>query len=134
MRRVVLESPFAGNIPRNIAYAKLCVKDCLKSGDAPIASHLLFTQPGILDDGKPEERKLGIAAGHAWTFVADAVVVYTDFGYSSGMDAGIREATRAGTVVEFRMLGPDVVKELERQYPNNGGGTNSAPVAEIKGS
>jgi hypothetical protein len=128
LKRVVLESPFAGNIPRNIAYARLCLKDSLHRGEAPLASHLLYTQPGVLDDQKPEERKLGIAAGHVWTFMADAVVVYTDFGFSSGMDAGIREAARAGTEVEFRQLGPAVVEELERLYPLESGSPNAAAV------
>lgn len=104
MKRVVLESPFAGDIESNIAYAKKCIADCLHRGEAPIASHLLFTQPGILDDSKPEERKLGIAAGHAWTGVAHSVVVYTDRGISSGMDRGIKAAIEAGTPVEYRTI------------------------------
>lgn len=101
---VILESPFAGEIEANIEYAKLCVKDCLKRGEAPIASHLLFTQPGILDDSKPEERKLGIAAGHAWIAAADKVVVYTDRGISNGMYEGMRYAARLGVSVERRSL------------------------------
>ena len=104
MRLVVLESPFAGDIEKNIAYAKLCVRDCLTRGEAPIASHLLFTQPGILRDSEPEERTLGIAAGHAWTKMAEAVVVYLDRGLSNGMKAGIAVAENAGIVVEARLL------------------------------
>jgi hypothetical protein len=104
MRLVVLESPFAGNVERNIAYAKQCLKDCLKRGEAPIASHLLFTQPGILDDSKRDERKLGIAAGHAWIACADALVVYTDRGVSVGMEQGIAEAQRLEVPVEYRSL------------------------------
>lgn len=104
MRLVVLESPFAGEIEKNIEYAKLCVRDCLQRGEAPIASHLLFTQPGILKDEVPDERKLGIAAGHAWTPAADAVVVYLDRGMSKGMLAGIKAALRSGTHVEVRFL------------------------------
>jgi hypothetical protein len=104
MRRVVLESPFAGDIEANVAYAKRAVHDCLKRGEAPIASHLLFTQPGILNDNDPEERKLGIGAGHAWTPVADAVVVYMDRGKSSGMIRGIEAAISAGITVEYRYL------------------------------
>jgi len=66
---VVLESPFGGPtidaVLENVNYAKRCVKDCLKRGEAPIASHLLFTRRGILDDTIPEERALGIEAGLA---------------------------------------------------------------------
>ena len=104
MKRVVLESPFAEDVEENITYAKKCVRDCLARGEAPIASHLLFTQPGILADNDPRERKLGIAAGHAWILVADAVVVYVDRGMSNGMKEGIRVALAHGIPVEHRSL------------------------------
>jgi hypothetical protein len=104
MRLVILESPYAGDIDANVAYARKCVRDCLKHGDSPIASHLLFTQPGILDDGIPSERQLGINAGLEWKKVADATVVYTDMGISGGMQVGINVATEAGIPVEYRSL------------------------------
>lgn len=104
MRLVILESPFAGDVEANIKYAKACIKDCLLLDEAPIASHLLFTQKGILDDTKPEERKLGIGAGHAWYAAADAAVMYVDRGISSGMIAGIKAAAAQGIVVETRLL------------------------------
>lgn len=116
MKRVVLESPFAGNIEKNIAYGKKCILDCLRRGEAPIASHLLFTQDGILDDDKPEERKLGIGAGHAWTRVADEVVVYTDLGISNGMREGIDRANKAGVSVIFRTLETSTVETLNEKF------------------
>lgn len=100
MRRVIVESPYAGRgtdvdgeISANLRYARSCVADCLKRGEAPIASHLLYTQQGILDDAVPEERALGIKAGHAWIAGADAMVVYVDRGISEGMRSAIKEAT-----------------------------------------
>jgi len=104
MRRVILESPFAGDVERNIAYARHCLRDCLERGAAPIASHLLFTQPGVLNDDEPAERALGIAAGLAWLPVAHAMVVYVDYGESPGMAAAIELAERAGIPVERRSL------------------------------
>ncbi len=104
MRLVILESPYAGDIERNITYARQCVKDALLHGDSPVASHLLYTQPGILDDNIPEERQMGIDAGLAWKKVADASVVYTDHGITKGMQYGIDAATKAGIPVEFRKL------------------------------
>lgn len=115
MRRVILESPYAGTSNwtpirwwqrlMNIRYARACVRDSLLRGEAPIASHLLYTQPGVLRDEVPSERKHGINAGLAWRTVADASVVYTDRGISSGMDYGIKAARSSGLPVEFRTLG-----------------------------
>lgn len=107
MRRVVLESPFAGDIPANIAYARACIRDCLLRGESPIASHLLYTQEGILRDDDPIERAHGINAGHAWFHGAHAAVVYTDRGISEGMKAGIRSAEMLKLPVEYRTLGDD---------------------------
>jgi hypothetical protein len=104
VRLVVLESPYAGNVERNVAYARACLADCLARGEAPIASHLLYTQPGVLDDTNPEQRKLGINAGFAWNRFAEAVVVYEDLGVSSGMLLGIQRAEVMGQPVERRTL------------------------------
>ena len=80
------------------------VRDSLLRGEAPIASRLLYTQPGILNDDAPDERQLGIEAGLAWRFAADATVVYQDLGISSGMRHGIEAAETAGVPVEYRNL------------------------------
>ena len=116
MRRVVLESPYAApvkeGVEANIRFARACVRDCLKRGDAPIVSHLLFTQPGILRDEVPEERSLGMRAEFAWTAVAEAVVVYTDRGISRGMKAGIAVAEKHKIPVEYRTLGEPTTDEV----------------------
>jgi len=104
MKKVILESPYAGCIKKNIEYARLCVKDCLMRGEAPFASHLLYTQSGILNDEEPEERELGISAGFEWAEVADYTVVYCDFGISSGMDKGVQNALKSGKEVQYRYL------------------------------
>lgn len=104
MKRVILESPYAGETELNVEYARSCIRDSLSRGEAPIASHLLYTQPGILRDDVTKERQWGIDAGLAWIEVADATVVYTDRGISSGMKYGIQAAERAGRPVEYRSL------------------------------
>lgn len=103
-RRVIIESPFAGDIDTNQAYARAALRDCLLRGEAPLASHLLYTQPGVLDDSNPEERVHGIDAGLAWGCLADATVVYGDLGISTGMRYGIERAEREGRPVEYRQL------------------------------
>lgn len=104
MRRVILESPYAGDIEANVAYARACLHDSLSRGEAPIASHLLYTQPGVLRDEHPEERQWGIDAGLAWGAAAEATVVYTDRGISGGMKYGIASAEKAGRPIEYRTL------------------------------
>ncbi len=110
-RRVILESPYGAKTPelieRNVRYARACVRDSLLRFEAPIASHLLYTQPGILKDEIPAERNMGISAGLAWLSVADATVVYTNLGISEGMEHGIRIAEEAGVPVERRRLRGD---------------------------
>ncbi len=105
MRLVIVESPYQGNVARNTRYARACLRDCLMRGEAPFASHLLYTQDGALRDAIPKERDLGIAAGLAWGAGADATVVYIDLGLSDGMKEGIKDAHRHGRSVETRQLG-----------------------------
>jgi hypothetical protein len=106
MRLVIIESPYAGDVEANVAYARACMLDALDRGEAPFASHLLYTQPGVLRDEVPAERERGIAAALAWYQVADAAAVYTDRGISRGMEFGIATARAVGKPVEFRTLGP----------------------------
>jgi hypothetical protein len=108
MRLVLLESPYSApteeDVRENVAYGRACLRDSLLRGESPIASHLLYAQPGVLDDRIPEERQLGIAAGLAWLPMAEATVVYTDLGISAGMQEGIDRALEVGRPVERRSL------------------------------
>lgn len=104
MKLVIIESPYAGDIEANIDYCRRCVRDSLSRGESPIASHLLYTQPGILRDENPEERQWGIDAGLAWHAVGVTTVVYTDRGISRGMEYGIEAALAAGSLIEYRSL------------------------------
>lgn len=104
MRRVVLESPYAGDVEKNVAYARLALRDSIQRGEAPLASHLLYTQPGVLSDGIPQERKTGIQAGLEWMRAADAVVVYHDLGISPGMADAIGHAKWLKIPIEYRSI------------------------------
>lgn len=121
MKRVIVESPYENPNPaivaENVRYARAAVRDCVHNDEAPIASHLLFTQEGILDDGISGERELGIAAGLAWVHVADLSVFYTDRGWSSGMLAALEKCVLDMREFEFRALYhyvqmPDVEHEI----------------------
>ena len=85
---VIVESPYAGDVERNLAYARATIRDSILRGEAPFGSHLLYTQPGILIDEIPMERELGMALGWHIMRYADFVAFYTDFGWSGGMKRG----------------------------------------------
>jgi hypothetical protein len=81
------------------------MRDSLERGEAPYASHLLFDQPGLLDDADAAQRSLGMNAGFAWGAAGEERAFYTDRGVSSGMERGAQEAERLGQRVHFRKLG-----------------------------
>lgn len=105
MKKVVIESPFSGDTETNIAYARACMRDSLLRGEAPLASHLLYTQEGILDDTVLNEREQGMEAGIAWSQLADLCAVYIDLGVSLGMERGIERAVFYDIPIETRSLG-----------------------------
>ena len=114
MKLVIIESPFAGKSHwrlvrwwqqrQNVKYARACVRDSLNRGEAPIASHILYTQKGILNDNIPVERQQGIDAGLAWRRVNDFTACYTDRGITKGMRYGITAAESARKIVVYRSL------------------------------
>jgi hypothetical protein len=101
--KVVIESPYSGDIEANVEYALECMRDSYtKHGEAPIASHLLYTrfpQSGIgaytyqynghVADTDLVARAHGMNCGFAWNEHADYAVVYIDRGITKGMQAGI---------------------------------------------
>jgi hypothetical protein len=57
MITVLLESPYAGDVDGNLHYARAAMRDCLHLGEAPFASHLLYTQPGRATNEEPVKEK-----------------------------------------------------------------------------
>ena len=116
---VVIESPLAGDLELNIAYAQACCYDSILHSEAPFASHLFYTQ--LLDDLDPSERKLGMHLGWEVTLRANFVAVYVNFGISSGMQAGNHFAKAHHVPVIYRSLGdpkwPTVPPELVTSLP-----------------
>lgn len=88
--------------------------DCLVNHhEAPYASHLLYTQEGVLDDKIPGERHMGIEAGFVFRNLCKHTVVYTDLGISSGMQYGIDHANDMGHTIEFRTLPADLMQWVD---------------------
>lgn len=103
MKLVVIESPYKGNVARNKAYLQRCIRDCFERGEAPFASHQMYTD--ALDDDDDNDRALGICAGLAWAEQSILVVVYTDYGISEGMARAIYRHGIRRTAIEFRQIG-----------------------------
>lgn len=101
--RVILESPYAGEVERNRLYALACSKDMFDRGEAVFASHLIY--PRFLQAYNLSERAQGLEAGKAWIPAAQCMVIYTDFGVTSGMEEGIEEAKKHGVPILRRKLG-----------------------------
>ena len=99
---VVIESPYAGDVETNVCYARAALLDSLNRGEAPYASHLLFS--GALDDNIPSQRRQGMEAGFAWGALAEICAVYQDRGITAGMREGIDRAQANGLKVVFRNI------------------------------
>ena len=101
--RVIIESPYAGvDLNLNVEYARRCLQDSLDRGEAPFASHLLYTQ--VLDDTVKEQRRLGMSRALARYEAADMSSVYLERGIAAGMRFGISYARQLGMPRENRWL------------------------------
>ncbi|MEK6898564.1 MAG: hypothetical protein AABW79_00525 [Nanoarchaeota archaeon] len=124
---VDIETPYSarteGELRRNIRYARACVRDSILKGEFPFASHLFYTQSGILDDNIQEERDRGIMAGkEIISHLKATTAVYTDLGTSKGMQLGINLAKEQGRNIDYRTLGKDWDAEFskhERSHSHN---------------
>lgn len=106
MHRVIIESPYAGDLDRNLEYLRLTIRDSVRRGEAPFASHRMY--PGALDDNLPVEHRAGILCGFVWWEVADFIAFYIDYGFSPGMEEARRQAVlREKPYVVRRILDED---------------------------
>ncbi len=118
MLTVVVESPYADDtaagIARNLRYLRACMAYCLAQDAAPYASHGLYTQPGVLNDKIPEERKKGMKAGFAIGARLKERWFFIDLGMTGGMVSGEAAAKKAGQPTR-RISLPDWEKNPARE-------------------
>ncbi|WP_313291938.1 DUF7768 domain-containing protein [Faecalispora jeddahensis] len=88
---VFICSPFAGDIEKNLNKAREYLKFAVEQGTIPFAPHLLY--PQVLDDGDPEQRKLGLYFGMIWLRKCDELWVFGRY-ISKGMQAEIDKASK----------------------------------------
>jgi len=75
MKKVYICSPLGGNVKENIEKAKQYAKYALMCGMAPVVPHFYAL---CLDDNKPDERAIGMAAGMALLWFCDELWVFGD--------------------------------------------------------
>lgn len=109
MIRVFICSPYAGNVERNVAYARLAMADSFsKLNEAPFVPHLLY--PQVLDDRIEEHRQLAIQCCIEYLDYCDLLAVYADFGISSGMEKEIAYAKKWDIPKEERRLPKELLE------------------------
>lgn len=89
----------AGELERNVAYAKGLTRVALLRGDCPITPHLYMTQ--CLNESIEDERNIGLAAGTEILRRCDMVMVGMKYGISEGMAAEIQFAKDKGILIEY---------------------------------
>lgn len=99
--RVVVESPLAGDVARNMRYAAWCCRVLVDDGKSPLASHFLC--PWFLDDAVPTERTIGIDCPWVWQPDVEHVF-FIDHGVSRGMIAAMSRCTTEGIPLNFTKL------------------------------
>lgn len=113
----VIESPFRATPQRTreehrIHALKLCRAIAL-AGGVPFASHTYC--PAFLDEDDAAERALGIEIQKQAIRVATAVLVWDDWGISTGMGMAIRFAGELGGI--YGKLGPQIHYHSQGQVP-----------------
>ena len=97
-------SPYRGatkeEVEKHIEYAKELTRTVLIKGFSAVTPHLYITN--CLNDSKPEERKLGLAASLEILKKCDVIYVGQRYGISEGMAAEIKEAEKLGIPVFYR--------------------------------
>lgn len=91
-------------VNKNLEYARQCCHWVFEQNGVPFASHLFYTQEGMLDDTNQEERKKGIEAGFFIGVFAEKVCVFYDKGISKGMKLGVQKALERDQDIEFVSL------------------------------
>jgi hypothetical protein len=100
--RVIIESPFAGDMSKNVKYAKKALLHSLNLGESPLAFHLLYTQ--VLNDNEPAQRNKGITLSFEWHRKANLIAIYADLGVSPGMKLAMEFALKNKIKMEKRFI------------------------------
>lgn len=111
---IYIASPYAGDIRRNVEFAKSACRYAMELGYTPVAVHLLY--PQFLDDGDPAQRAAGLTMGHRVLEACDELWVCGER-ISTGMAAEITEAKKLG--IPIREVSAEQIQgglSMEQKY------------------
>jgi len=93
MKLVYICSPYAGDVEKNIRFARAACRYAAEQGCAPVPVHLLY--PQILNDAIPSQREAGIRMGLRVLASCEELWICGER-VSHGMSCEIAEAKRLG--------------------------------------
>jgi hypothetical protein len=104
MKKIFVSSPYAGDVEKNIEFAKQACHYVITTGDAFFCPHLLY--PQVLDDFNQEERRLGMEMAKQFLLKCDELWSFGDR-ISHGMFEEIECARQHGIPIK-RILSMDM--------------------------
>ncbi len=119
-RLVYIASPYAGDIEKNVAFAKAACRYAAAQGCTPVAVHLMY--PQFLDDCVPKEREAGLKMGMRVLAACDEIWLCGER-MSAGMKAEEAEAKRLGLPIQ-RVPSLVILPDLETGEKIDYGETN----------
>lgn len=93
---VYIASPYAGDIQKNVEFAKAACRYAMEQNCTPVAVHLLY--PQFLDDNDPVQRESGLRMGHRVLEACDELWLCGSR-ISTGMAMELKEAQKLGIPV-----------------------------------
>lgn len=107
---VYIASPYAGDVEKNVEFAKAACRYAVAEGHTPIAVHLMY--PRFLNDEDPEERSKGLRMGLRVLLSCDELWLCGDH-LSIGMQEEKEFAEKLG--IPIRMIPSHLIEA--RQEP-----------------
>lgn len=113
-KMVYIASPYAGEVERNVRFAKAACLFAMRQDCTPVAVHLLY--PQLLDDSDPAQREAGVRMGLRVLEACDELWLCGDR-ISRGMSAELTAAKRLG--IPVRQIPESEITEvisMEQKY------------------
>ncbi len=112
-KMIYVASPYAGDVEKNVEFAKAACDYVRRCGFGFFAPHLFY--PEFLDDNVPEQRKQGLEMGLSMLTRCDELWIFGNH-ISSGMRMELEYASKKG--VPIRQITTEEVRMTEKERQN----------------